>query len=83
MKKLVLRISKTNVAAQKTHSSRQENYVMIIASFQVDDKGGKSCLFEKTLFMADISMDIAFKMFFLTLSNVEINFNSQELRCRL
>ena len=34
------------------------------------------CFFEETLLLTDISINVALKMFFLTLSNVEIDFVS-------
>lgn len=48
----------------------------------MDDKNGKFCFFKKIFLLADISMNITFKMAFLTLSNVQINFNDCELRWR-
>lgn len=48
---------------------------MVIASFQINDKDRKSCFFEETLLLADININIAFRMLFLILSNVEVSFN--------
>lgn len=48
---------------------------MIIASFQVDDKDGKSCFFQETFLLADVSMDVAFEILFFILSNVKVNSN--------
>lgn len=56
---------------------------MIIALFQVNDKDVKFCFFEKTLLLADISMDIAFEMLFSTLNNIKVKINTWELRYRL
>lgn len=74
--KLVLRICQTNVDAQKIDGSRLETYGMIIALVQVDDKDGKSHFFEKTLLLADISMDITFRIRFFMLNNVKVTFNN-------
>lgn len=56
---------------------------MIIILFQIDNKYKKSCFFQGTFLLADISIDITFRMSFLTLSNVEVNFNNRELKWRL
>lgn len=55
----------------------------MIVLFQVDNKNGESRFFEETFLLANISIDITFRMPFFILNNVEVNFNNQELRCRL
>lgn len=52
---------------------------MVIALFEVDNKQGKFCFFGKTYLPVNIGMDIIFKILFLILSNVEINFFNWEL----
>lgn len=74
-KQLSLCISKTNISSQKIDGSRFETFDIVIASFLVNDKHGRSCFFGKTFLLADISIDAAFGMFFLTLGNIKINFN--------
>lgn len=49
---------------------------MVIVSFQMDDKDKKSRFFEKTFLVADINMDVAFRMSFFTLNNIKVNFNN-------
>lgn len=44
------------------------------------DKDGKLCFFQKSFVLAYISIYVAFEIQFLTLSNVEINFNDRKLR---
>lgn len=56
---------------------------MIIASFLVNDKNEKSWFFEKTFLLADINIDIAFEMLFLTLSNVEVSYTNWKLKYKL
>lgn len=51
--------------------------------FQMNDKDEKFCFFEKTFLFANISIDMIFGIFLLTLSNVETNFNTQEYMLRL
>lgn len=80
IKKLSLCIYKTNINAQKIDNNKLETFRMVITSFSIDNKDGKSCFFEDTFLLADISIDISFGMLFLTLSNIEINFNNEELK---
>lgn len=43
--------------------------------FLVDDKNKKSYFFEKTYIFANKSINVIFEIFFLILSNIEVNFN--------
>ena len=47
---------------------------MVIVSFFVKDKEGRSLFFKETFFLAYINIDIALRMLFFTLSNDEIDF---------
>lgn len=49
----------------------------------MNDKDKKSRFFQKTFLPAEISMDIAFKMLFITLYNAEVNFINEKLGWRL
>lgn len=53
--------------------SQLKIFGMMIVFFLVDDKDGKSQFFEKTVLLTDNSMDVAFEMFFLMLSNRQID----------
>lgn len=64
-RKLGLHICNTNVDAQKIDGSISEIFGIVIALFQIDHKDKKPCLFEETFPMANMSMDIALKCFFL------------------
>lgn len=79
-KKLGLCIRKTKVDTQKIDGSRFETFGMIRASFLIDDKIKKYRFFEKTFLLADISMNVAFGILFLTLNDAKINFNNQKLK---
>lgn len=52
---------------------------MVILLFWLDDKNWKTRFFEETILLADISIDIAFGIFFLILRNVGINLNDCKL----
>lgn len=73
-KKLGLRVWKMEVADEKIDGSIIKTFEIVIAFFVINNKAKKSQFFEETFFLADISIDIILEMFFLTLSNVEINF---------
>lgn len=79
MQKLGLHICKISVGVQKINDNKLETYGIVIALFKVDNKNGKSDFFEEIFWLADISMDIVFKIFFLTLSNLEVKFNNRPL----
>lgn len=52
---------------------------MIIISFLIEDKVGKSRFFEEIFLIVDINMDIKLGMLNFTLSSIEINFLEQKL----
>lgn len=81
--KLDFCICKTNVDVQKIDGSKQKTLKIVITSFHVNNKDRKSRFLKETFLFADIRMDFAFEMLFLTLSNVEINFNNRELKWKL
>lgn len=54
-------------------------FSMVIGFFKVDYKDRKFWFFKKTFLLANFSIDITLNMFFLTLSNVEVNFVSWDL----
>lgn len=65
---------------QKINSNKLKNFGIVVASFSIDNKNGKSCFFEKTFLLANINIDVAFRISFLTLSNIKVNFNNCKLR---
>ncbi len=79
---LGLKIRKTNVGAQKIDGTTLETYGMILSTFSVSDKDGRERFFEKSFLLADIRPDIVLRMPFLTMSNVDVNFQVQDLQWR-
>lgn len=69
----------TDIRTQKIDSFKLDTFEIVIVFFQVKDKEKRSRFFDKTFLLADISINIALKMLFLTLSNIEINFHDWEL----
>lgn len=79
IKKLDFWVWKTKVGAQKIDGLIFEIFEIVIAFFSTDDRVERSRFFEKTFLLADISIDIALGILFLTLNNVKINFLEREL----
>lgn len=48
----------------------------------IDNKDKKTQFFEETFLLADINMNVALKMFFLTLSSIKINLTNLKLKWR-
>ena len=80
--KLGLKVRPTNVGAQKIDGSTLETFGMVLASFQVEDKLGRTRYFQETFLLADISVEVVLGMPFLTLSNADIQFAEKELTWR-
>lgn len=74
MGELSLSVHKTKVDVQKIEGSRFEIFEIIIAFYLIEDKDKNSCFLKKTFLLANISIDIVLGIFFLTLSNVKIDF---------
>lgn len=56
------------------NNSRLEIFDMVIASILIDNKDEKSWYYKKSFLLTDISMDVAFRILFITQSNVNVNF---------
>ena len=82
-KKFVLWICETKVGAQKIDGSKLDIFGMIITSFLVENKEKRFRFCKKIFLLADINMDIALGMSFLTLNNVEIQFVNFHLHWRM
>ena len=77
--RLGLKTWKTNVGAQKIDGSTLEIFEMVIADFQVKDKGGKPRFFQETFLVADTKFEVVLGMPFLKISNADIAFSEGTL----
>lgn len=77
--KLGFWVHRINVEAKKIDDSTLKMIRIVLASFELEKKLGKSTFFHKTFLLADISVEVVLMMFFLTFSNVELLFSEQEL----
>ena len=73
-KRLGFKTRKTNVRAQKSDGSALETFGMVIADFQVEDKGGRPKFFQKTFLVADTKFEVIPGISFLKLNNADLSF---------
>ena len=52
---------------------------MVIADFQVEDKGGRPRFFQKTFLVADTKFEMVLGMLFLKISNANVIFGEETL----
>ena len=77
--KLSFHIWKTNVRAQKINGSIFKTFEMMIADFQMDDKGCKPRFFQKTFLVANTKFEVILGMFFLKINNTDVAFPKETL----
>ena len=77
---LDLKIWKTNVEAQKINGTSLETYRMVVTTFSISDKDGREKFFEESFLLAKIKPEIVLEMLFLTISNVDVNFQAWNLQ---
>ena len=77
--RLGLKTRKTNVGAQKIDSSALETFGIVIADFQVEDKGGRTRFFQETFLVADTKFEVVLGMPFLKISNTDVAFGEGTL----
>ena len=73
-KKLGLKTRKTNIGAQKIDGSTLKTFRMVIADFQIDDKGGRPRFFQETFLVANTKFEGVLGILFLKISNADVAF---------
>ncbi len=76
---LGLKIWKTNIKVQKIDGTTLKTYKMVVSNFSVLNKDGKERFFEESFLLADVKPDIIFEMSFLTMSNINVDFQAWDL----
>ena len=76
---LDLKIWNINVGVQKIDSTTLKTYKIVISTFFISDKDDRKRFFEESFLLADIKPDVVLKMYFLTMSNADIDFQIQDL----
>ena len=82
-KRLGFKTWKTNVGAQKIDGSALKTFGMVIANFQIEDKGGRPRFFQETFLVADTKFEVVLRMLFLKISNPDIAFSERMLTWKL
>ena len=77
--RLGLRVYRTNIGAQKIDGSTLKTFEIVLASFQVENKLGRTWFFQETFLLADINTELVLGMPFLTFSNANIQFVKKKL----
>ena len=72
-------MQKTNVGAKKINGSSLANYGIVIAAFQIFDTLSCFWFFQEMFLLANISINVVLGMFFLNLSNINVQFAKKEL----
>lgn len=83
IQKIDLAIWKTDQNTKKINHITLEIFQMIIAVFLINNLVEKVCFFEKTFWLANISVNVILQMSFFTLSNINIQFIYQKFYWRL
>ena len=79
-KRCCLKTCKTNIKAQKIDDSALETFGMMIANFQVKDKGGRPKFFQETFLVTNTKFEVILGMLFLKLSNADVSFGEKHSR---
>ena len=77
--RLGLKTRKTKVGAQKINGSALETFGMVIADFQVEDKGGRPKFFQETFLVVNTKFEVVLGMLFLKISNADVAFSEKTL----
>ena len=77
VKKLGFKTRKTNVGAQKNDSFALKTFKIVIADFQVEDKGGRPRFFQEIFLMANIKFEVMLGMLFLKIRNANMSFDGR------
>lgn len=72
--KLGPKTRKTNIKAKIIKTTTLKTYKIVISTFFLLDKYGRARFLEKTFLSANFSPNVVFRIFFLTMSNIDINF---------
>ena len=76
---LGLRIWKTNVGAQKIDGTTLETFGMVVSTFFLLNKDGQKRLLKESFLLADVKPNIVLGIPFLTINNIDINFQARNL----
>ncbi len=64
---------------QKIDGTTLETYGMVVSIFFILHKNDRERFFEKSFLLTDIKSDVVLQMLFLTMSNIDIDFQARDL----
>ena len=76
---LSLKIWKTNIGAQKINDTTLETYGMVVSTFSMSNKNGREKFFKESFLLTNVKLDIVFRMPFLSMSNIDVDFQAWDL----
>ena len=79
-KELGLSIRPTDVKAQKIYGTTLNTYRMVVVAFLMTNKANRVKFFEKTFLVANVSLEVVFRMPFLTFNDRDTDFLDWKLR---
>ena len=79
-KELGLSIRPIDIGSLKINSTILDTYEMVVTAFSIMDKANRVKFLEETFLMANVIPEVVFRMFFLILSGIDIDFLDWELR---
>ena len=68
-----------DVEVQKINGTMLDTYGIVVAAFLVTDKVNRVRFFEETFLVANIHLKVVFRILFLILSDVDVDFLGREL----
>ena len=74
VKELSFSIRPTDVKAQKIDSTMLDMFGIIVVAFSLINKANQVKFFKETFLVANISLEVVFRMFFYTLSGTDVDF---------
>ncbi len=76
---LVVKVCKTDVGTQKIDGTILETHAIVVSAFSMSNKDNREKIFEESFLLTDVKPDIVFGMLFLTMSNVNVDFQAWDL----
>lgn len=77
--KLGLKVRCINIEIQKIDNFTFKMFGIFLSSFQIENKLEKAWIFQKTFLLANISIKVVSKIFFLTFSHINIQLIKKNL----
>ena len=77
-----LKSRKISVKAQKMDGTTLETYEIVVSTFFMLNKNGREKFFKESFLLSDVKPDVVIKIAFLTINNINVNFQAWDLEYR-